>query len=226
MAVLATNYLQCDPEAICLACPKRARDSQWQSVGCRRGGLETEMPPVVLCPNAERDSPLAYDSSLEGPRSLNQSIRKETELRDHEIVANATSLLQEIPNHLLTVSEAFDTPLIRPTRISSQSAPPLPLSSALVLTHLPDAFQPLEKCILAISWELKRSPWSQDILLHQAGLDDCNIKDIERLTRSAALYQVTLDSVSCSSVLSQIAILAYDIFRKESFDYSIAHLPA
>ncbi|RFU29939.1 hypothetical protein B7463_g6384, partial [Scytalidium lignicola] len=43
---------KCNPEHPCKACPKAESKSLWHGVGCRRGGLSSEIDPVVLCPKS------------------------------------------------------------------------------------------------------------------------------------------------------------------------------
>ncbi|TAQ85316.1 hypothetical protein B7494_g6354 [Chlorociboria aeruginascens] len=49
---------QCDPYNPCKACPESLKDkkmpkkSEWQIIGCRRGAIQTELSPILLCPQA------------------------------------------------------------------------------------------------------------------------------------------------------------------------------
>ncbi|KAF2489887.1 hypothetical protein BU16DRAFT_166805 [Lophium mytilinum] len=94
----------CDLEEPCLACPKQARDSHWQRLGCRRSKtLEEEMAPITLCQHANASlQPEAIKSPLPEPDSesylaQNELVKKETEERDKNEIEKTLECLATLP---------------------------------------------------------------------------------------------------------------------------------
>ncbi|KAF8864006.1 hypothetical protein BDZ45DRAFT_74428 [Acephala macrosclerotiorum] len=164
---------QCDDENPCESCPTSTKKSEWKLLGCKRGTLEENMPPVVLCTQLLVNQTDYHglskdcDAAVEANRqSRLRAQRREVVMQDERgaaLIGTLDSFLQAVDN---TLSDGDCTPFALST--GNQCAIKL---------------KPLDECVKNIIWELSES----DALLPVLG--GFTIDSLTVLLRSASLYQ-------------------------------------
>lgn len=162
-------------------CPKRDQESKWRAVGCRRGALKYEDPPLSLCPKQNIVSPSNNRFSLELMEARERNnLRTENRYLGQKIARRQQSLMLDAP-----LSERAPDIDVLLSSLESQ----WPIIKGLQnhelrrntarRTELTD----LDECILAIVWEILDCPESKSLLAE-------NLEELVVLLRSAVLYQV------------------------------------
>jgi hypothetical protein len=173
----------CDPEDPCLLCPKGDR-SRWEAVGCQRGDFKSSMPQIGLCPGSLKPwAEVIADRPFAGSPSEFANALLKTWSKSRDLWLQQGGHDEEDPNAQYKSSE------IRQTVVKNLA------NASFSLIKQPDtaALNPLQDCILAITWELLKSD-SPILILEDKKLPD----SILPLLCSAAVYQAKLESVRIS----------------------------
>jgi hypothetical protein len=167
-------------------CPRTATPSSWAAIGCRRGSLLSQMPPIELCPVIRLKGVSQHEIEIRGdinsiPENefLEERIGKAKALLTRSYMAWMQTNCGQIPDvqpQLLNLG--LNSPPPNPKMARVESSDPVPVSEYL----------------LEIIWEVMASPSIKSILLQEHLID--SIDDQVRLLLHAAQYQASLETVS------------------------------
>lgn len=183
---------QCDNHHRCKECPKDLSKSDWKLLGCKRGLLEDNIDPVLLCPGLPGFIPESYEART-NDRDRAVNINKQSQIRmiarNHDTKPeNSTKFIGSLESFL----QAVDIALSDSNRISTPYA-------VFIRSQRNITLQSLDECVKSIIWELYSSVGLQKILGGFTNMDKLTV-----LLRSASLYQAKTEDVRVLQILENL----------------------
>ncbi|KAF2260840.1 hypothetical protein CC78DRAFT_609688 [Lojkania enalia] len=185
-AMKAVKKNQYNPETPCSNCPASRHKSEWQKVGCRRGGIEDGMTRLLLCPaNLPFQIVNSYPSldSTQDAATCNAHIQRSNDERDRHIATqNLAAIVESVDGW--TIGDAS----------SSHGCTFYIDNTSIVYIRL----KPLLQCVLVINWEIKQlrsRPGQPQTKWEIFSLETSRwLPDLASLLYRAAGYQAQIDS--------------------------------
>jgi hypothetical protein len=180
----SSNFIQClqynnqDP---CLKCSGSKPASLWAAIGCRRGSLMSQMPPMELCPVILSKSFRQHKIGIRG---------EITSIPENDFLKERIDKRKAV----LTCSYmAWMQPQCGPTRIMDEVMQPRLLELWMKSAYPKKEGLELNSCLLDILWEVVESPLIRILLLPKQ-LN--RIDDLVLLILCIAQYQTSFKRVS------------------------------